>query len=201
MEVVLALGLVNRGALAEVAGVKVVSILDFSDVAFVGQAREFAFKAHDGQMYGSTPYSEHLEETVQVLVTTLPDCPPELLAAAYLHDVLEDTFLTTDDLHEATSGRVVGLVDACTDGKGQNRRERKERPFELIPKRPDSILVKLADRIANAERCRATGDSRLNMYRKEHSVFIARLNHAPTSPGLSPKPLWERLTNALSNSG
>ena len=46
----------------------------------------------------------------------------------------------------------------------------------MIPKAPDAILVKLADRIANTEASRA-GAKRplLGMYRKEHASFKARL--------------------------
>ena len=53
-------------------------------------AREFATKAHGKQMYGAQPYVAHLDQTVALLVENDPTTAEDIIAAGFLHDVLED---------------------------------------------------------------------------------------------------------------
>lgn len=149
----------------------------------------FARLAHAKQRYGDEPYGVHLESVVRVL-TEEGVVDEEVLAAGWLHDVLEDTPVLLEELVALAGQRVASIVDAVTDGKGTNRRERKLRPYELAPRTPGAILVKLADRIANVE---GTADTRrLRMYREEHVEFRRRLHR----PGEADE-LWARLERAL----
>jgi len=77
-----------------------------------------------------------------------------------------------------TNERVAALVDAVSDGQGANRKERKERPYALIPTVPDAILLKLADRIANLENGYASESNLIAMYTKEQPYFEERLYNA-----------------------
>jgi (p)ppGpp synthase/HD superfamily hydrolase len=139
-------------------------------------ARETAREAHGGQKYGDEPYEVHLDAVVEVLRRF--GCEDsEILMAGYLHDTLEDTHLIKDLLINRFGLRVAELVDACTDGIGRNRKERKERPYRLIPQVPGALTVKLADRIANIESAAHTNPGLLKMYRKEQAVFVKRLYH------------------------
>lgn len=65
-------------------------------------ARALAFRAHVGQTRkdGRTPYVEHLKAVASTILTQYP-FEPELAAAAWLHDVLEDTTMTAKDLADA----------------------------------------------------------------------------------------------------
>ena len=201
MRVVQGVALVDRGGVPSLNGtLPAKAVLPFADIAVVGRARQIAIKAHGTQQYGAAGlYSAtHLPAVVDV-IAEMTDYEPGLMAAAWLHDSLEDTPETTDTLREqGVPGDVVGLVDACTDGEGRNRRERKERPFQLIPTVTNSVLIKLADRIANTEAARRDGkDDLIGMYRKEHDEFAGRLNGAPVSHGLDAAPFWARLSRAL----
>jgi orotate phosphoribosyltransferase len=201
--------LVDRGGIAKIRGILELSqsdaygVLNFSDISLVGRSRLLAIKAHGSQIYGDnaslTPYSTHLSVTVDILAEMLP-YNPFLLAAGWLHDCLEDTEETAETLSsKGIPGVVVSLVDACTDGEGKNRRERKERPFRMIPSVTNAILIKLADRIANTENAQKLGkDDLLNMYRKENPDFHERLKNSAVSPSYNAQPFWDRLAEALS---
>jgi len=155
------------------------------------RAREYAVEAHRGQQYGTKPYHVHLDAVVEVL-RRFGHRDLETLAAGYLHDVLEDTETEFHALSREFGEVVAALVDACTDGAGANRAERKERPYRLIPKTPGALLVKLADRIANVEASRESGSRLLSMYRKEHPEFERRLR-GPSAA----EPMWAHLGSIL----
>jgi (p)ppGpp synthase/HD superfamily hydrolase len=168
--------------------------------AICALARGLAIAAHAGQRYGDQPYTMHLLAVRDVLLELAPD-RFDLLAAAWLHDVLEDTVETKQSLlDKGIPIYVVQLVDACTDGPGRIRAIRKQRPFALIPQTTDSVLVKLADRIANTENAAREGKAGLlEMYRGEHDVFRRHLRVAPAT--INAGPLWERLERVLGTDG
>ncbi len=143
--------------------------MSFSD------AWNFAIEAHGDQRYGDGPYSDHLAQVHDLLVTAAARAgvplEPELPIAAILHDVLEDTKVTQGQLIEKFGGRVATLVWAVTKDQGRNRREKNERCLPRIPTVPGAILIKLPDIICNVENCWATRDSRLFMYHGEYSFF------------------------------
>jgi len=179
--------------------VEATAVFPFADVAMVGRARQIAIKAHGDQKYGEWPYSSHLEATANVLAEFL-SYSPELLAAAWLHDTPEDTSETLASLEaQAVSGGVLRLVDACTDGPGKNRKERKQRPLDLIPNVQNSVLLKLGDRIANVRAALHDESKRglLDMYRKEQAEFYRALKNAPTSLEFDAAPLWQHLSQLL----
>ncbi len=145
-------------------------------------AKEGAVRAHASQRYGVDPYRVHLEAAVKVL-GRFGITDEAVLAAGWLHDVLEDPELSPVELahelgkHSAEQvAATIAIVDACTDGDGSNRKERKARVYRLIPRTKDAILVKLADRIANVEACvAASGTKKLAMYRAEQPTFQDQL--------------------------
>lgn len=173
-----------------------------SGTGLVERAKAFAAEAHAWQKYGDAPYTVHTESVAGILIELLARSQPdrlivqELIAAAYLHDVLEDTEVTREELVVAFGDAVTLLVDAVTDGSGQTRKERKERPYTLIPMVRWSLLIKLADRIANVESAKVTGkEDRLRMYREEHPEFQRRLRGAVRSVG--DRMLFDRLDHLL----
>lgn len=158
----------------------------------VETARSMATKAHATQRYGDLPYTVHLGDVVEVLRRFELADDVELIAAAWLHDAVEDTELTVPQVRAVLGERVASLVDAVTDGPGANRRERKARPYTMIPKTPGAIAVKLADRIANVESARRSRPRLLAMYRKEHSTFREKLYR----PGQA-DVLWDHLDRII----
>ena len=145
--------------------------------------------AHAGQVYGDndTPYVDHLASVVDILGAFTDD--DELHAAGWLHDVVEDTPITTSDIADACGSRVSNLVWACS-GVGWNREARNAAIHEKITAYPPAAIVKLADRIANVEP--STSDSRFRaMYLAENEAFEALVRqHVPPA-------MWERLEKAF----
>jgi (p)ppGpp synthase/HD superfamily hydrolase len=166
------------------------------------KARAFAEKAHGDQKYGKQPYMVHVDAVAGVLLQRFqgPEADKEeiqeLIAAAYLHDTLEDTDTTREDLVREFGDAVAMLVDAVTDGKGKNRKERKQRPYKLIPMVRWSLFLKLADRVANVEAAKAEGrEDLVAMYRKEQPEFQFRLLDSANSIG--EQALFSRLNRLL----
>lgn len=133
------------------------------------RAMQVACKAHEGQRYGDLPYRFHLQEVVSSLPESASD---EIVAAAWLHDAVEDTDLTLDEVRDTFGGHVARIVDFVTDSPGENRRERKRKTNERLMRAPvEARTVKLADRIANMK-ASIENPGLAKMYRREFPDFI-----------------------------
>lgn len=132
----------------------------------VRTAMNMARRAHYGQRYGEQPYIEHCLQVAALC----EGADPEVTAAAWLHDSVEDASVDVDDIADAVSPRVGALVWACT-GVGQNRRARNAEIERKLLAEPAAVGVKLADRFVNVSTCWETRDTRLFMYRQEHDDF------------------------------
>lgn len=118
-----------------------------------------------------------------------------LLAAAWLHDVIEDTETTKDEVAALFGNEIATIVFCVTDGEGVSRSERKKEVYQKIIANQKAIQVKLADRIANVEACFLNGHKKFNMYQTEHSTFIDTLApHTHTTLG---KDLIEYLNTLI----
>jgi (p)ppGpp synthase/HD superfamily hydrolase len=130
-------------------------ILD-SDIHVYLAAVKLGTEAHATRRYGDSPYTVHLAH-VENTLTRFGFTDPYLLAAAWLHDAVEDkTGVTLDDINIKAGLTVALLVEAVTDGEGQNREDRKVESYRRMRGRAEAIPLKLADRIANVEACYLT---------------------------------------------
>lgn len=129
------------------------------DVALVRRAYQRAAAAHRGQVrISKEPYVTHSLEVGITLASVGLD--PVTVAAGLLHDVLEDTEVTREQLTDEFGGEIVSLVDAVTKISTISRAE-KDVPLEieqaqnirkmLVATAQDIrvILIKLADRLHN----------------------------------------------------
>jgi guanosine-3',5'-bis(diphosphate) 3'-pyrophosphohydrolase len=98
----------------------------------------------------ATPYINHPITVARTLATVGEVDDIEVLQAALLHDTVEDTKTTPEEL-EATFGRGVrDLVMEVTDDKNLKKQERKRRQIEKAPHlSPRAKMIKIADKIAN----------------------------------------------------
>jgi len=150
-------------------------------VARLHQAVTFAADHHGDQRRPTgAPYLEHLLEALEVLVRGAGVTDPEVLCAAVLHDVVEDTDRTVDDLSAIFGLRIAGLVDWVTipePGPGQDEASVKEDYLRGLRHAPrDAILVKLADRASNAQTLQNLPEARRRVYYAqtvEHIVPLA----------------------------
>ena len=108
------------------------------------------------------PYINHPLEVAAVLAAAgVTDA--EVLAAALLHDTLEDTATTAAELAAHFGPRVRRIVEQCTDDKTQPYLERKRGQIAHAPLLPDDAkCVKLADKIANMRSMLVPGGSPWN---------------------------------------
>lgn len=128
-----------------------------------------------GQTYGLDPYVKHLRDVYDVLLR-FDVTDRNMLTAAFLHDILEDTEVSHQTLVDLFGIAVVDLVWAVTDEPGASRKARKEATYPKIRSEPGAVQLKLADRIANIENSLRTGEMRMfRMYRKEHLDFTKAL--------------------------
>jgi guanosine-3',5'-bis(diphosphate) 3'-pyrophosphohydrolase len=128
-------------------------------VAQLDRAVAFAIDYHGDQRRPTgTPYLEHLLEALEVLVRGAGVADPEVLSAAVLHDVVEDTPCTPADLAAAFGSRVAELVAWVTipqAGPGADKAAVKEAYLRRLRDAPhDAVLVKLADRASNVQTLR-----------------------------------------------
>lgn len=143
----------------------------------VAFARVFASALHadKGQVYDGKPYQIHLEAVVDVLLR-FDHIDKNLLAAGYLHDVVEDTGVDLLTIEMLFGGKVKNLVSALTDEPGENRKIRKAATYPKIKATEGALIIKLADRIANVEHGITTQNIRMQkMYKKEYDEFSNNL--------------------------
>jgi guanosine-3',5'-bis(diphosphate) 3'-pyrophosphohydrolase len=120
-------------------------------------ALDFAEKAHAGQMRRSgDPYILHPCQVARILVEELDIKNPEILAAALLHDTIEDVKeITIDKISELFGNNVATMVDGCTkiihySGDKQTFYKLVHRKiFSGAASRLEVMLIKLADRLHN----------------------------------------------------
>lgn len=137
------------------------------------QAKAYATLHHvirNGQMYGDLPYTHHLEAVERVLreYDGGQETDPDLLTAAWLHDIIEDTDVKLRDVAERFGDEVARLVFAVTTEKGESRKVKNAITYPKIREAGvKAVRLKLADRIANTR----GGGGSLSMYIKEYPEF------------------------------
>ncbi len=121
-------------------------------LALVLKATQFAALKHRDQRrkdHAASPYIIH-PVTVANNLTQAGVTDPEVIAAALLHDTLEDTETTQAELVEAFGKRVASMVQELADDKTLPKQERKRLQVEHAPHlSPGAALVKICDKIAN----------------------------------------------------
>ncbi len=125
------------------------------DVDLIERAYAFARRAHEGQVRKSGgPYVEHTEEAALILADLRLDTAT--VAAALLHDVLEETDATLDELSEAFGEEIASLVDGVTkiaDLRFESREREQAENFRKmllsVVRDVRVLLIKLGDRLHN----------------------------------------------------
>ena len=116
------------------------------------RAAAFAAEKHRNQRrkdVEASPYINHPVQVAHILVQeNIED--PEVLAAALLHDTIEDTNTSLEELEIVFGYEIAGIVNECTDNKTLTKLERKQAQIDHAAHiSRKAKLVKLADKIAN----------------------------------------------------
>ncbi len=122
-------------------------------IRLVSEAADLAARRHNGlarQGRGNEPYINHLAEVANLLALVTDGAAAELVAAGWLHDTVEDTETTRDELVQKFGARVADLVVEVTDDMSLPKRERRQRQIEdARHKSAGAKLIKIADKISN----------------------------------------------------
>jgi (p)ppGpp synthase/HD superfamily hydrolase len=164
----------------------------------VTRAKYYAELAHAGQTYNDeVPYSVHLGQVIDVLRRFGVE-DDDVYCAAWLHDSIEDTRISYNDIRERFGENVAELVFAVTNERGRNRKERNQKTYPKIFRAgEDALILKLADRIANVEYGLSDGTGKSDMYRKEFQDFSDNLGPAVPKEGIA-RNMWTHLQRLLS---
>ena len=126
------------------------------DTELLDRAIIFAVKAHAGteRRGKGFPYIVHPMEAMEIVATITPD--QELLAAAALHDVVEDTEISADEIRREFGDRIAALVVAESDvfeegvSEEDSWHARKQAAMDRLAAAPrDAKIVAMGDKLSN----------------------------------------------------
>jgi len=99
-----------------------------------------------------------------------------VLAACYLHDVIEDCRINYNEIKKEFGEQVAELVYALTNEKGRTRKDRANlKYYQGIKNVEYATFVKLCDRIANIEYSKKQKSTMFEKYKKENKFFNEQL--------------------------
>ncbi len=144
----------------------------------VDRARIFATAAHAavGQLrkWTNEPYIVHPAEVAAIVASRPHD--PEMVAAAWLHDVVEDTRVTVTDIHREFGPVVASYVHWLTNPSKKedgNRTTRKAIDREFLRNAPAEVkTVKLADLISNCSSVMQHNEEFAKVYLEEKRLML-----------------------------
>lgn len=156
---------------------------DRLDIALIDRALRYSAAAHRGQKRMSgEDFVEHSIAVASILAGLLVDTTS--ICAALLHDVVEDSDITTDDIAREFGPEVAGLVDGLTKISSLSFRSSVEEQSEnyrklllSVAKDARVIIIKLADRLHNMRTLEHLQQARRDRIATETREIYAPLAH------------------------
>jgi guanosine-3',5'-bis(diphosphate) 3'-pyrophosphohydrolase len=118
-------------------------------------ALQFSAEKHKDQRRkgaSAAPYINHLIQVAEILWTVGKVRDVTLLVGSILHDTIEDTDTTPEEIRSKFGEDVLALVLEVTDDRSLPQKQRKQLQVETAPyKTPNAKLLKIADKISNVQ--------------------------------------------------
>ncbi|KJD36529.1 phosphohydrolase [Tamlana sedimentorum] len=151
-------------------------------VSILDKTKDYAIKKHKSvnQKYDNHDYDYHLNmvfETAQKFIESVETNEREnVLAACWVHDIIEDTRETYNGVKKVTNQTISDLAYALTNEKGRTRAERaNDKYYKGIRETKNASFIKFCDRIANVTYSKNYGSSMFEQYKKEHETFVSKI--------------------------
>lgn len=164
----------------------------------VNKAAEFARAAHESidqrRKYSNQPYIVHPQAVAEIVASITDD--EVMVAAAWLHDVVEDTPVTIEEIAEEFGTEVAGLVSDLTNPSTKSDGNRKQRKAidraHTAEADPRAKTIKLADLIHNLPDIASSdpGFARVYVSEKELQLLVLTEGHPE---------LYERAAEVVEN--
>lgn len=159
--------------------------LQLDSVNVVHKAQVYAMAAHAAvgqkRKYTNEPYIVHPAEVASI-VARVPGSTPDMVAAAWLHDVIEDTGCTVTDVHMGFGTDITTLVNWVTDvskPEDGNRATRKRIDREHLAQAPaEAQTVKVCDLLSNTKSIVAHDPEFARVYLAEKRELLEVLTRA-----------------------
>ena len=150
------------------------------DLVLVTRVVDFAAFKHRGQRRkgaAGEPYFNHLAEVASLVAKATEGRDPLAVLGALLHDTIEDTPTTEDELEAEFGADVARLVAEVTDDKRLPKAERKRLQVETAPRKSDRAkLIKIADKTSNLRGIANSPPTDWDLARKqEYFAWAARV--------------------------
>lgn len=133
----------------------------------------FARKKHAGQYddNGESYFESHIWQVYRIISEVTND--EDVICAAFLHDTIEDTNTTYEELVNEFSKRVADLVMEVTH---EGKKDQHGYYFPRL-KSKEAILIKFADRLSNLSRMQSWDEKRQNQYLKRSKFWKDAIDH------------------------
>lgn len=160
-------------------------------------AAMFAAEKHAAQKRkgeAAEPYVNHLIEVAQLVASSSEQLDTELVMAGLLHDTLEDTDTTREELEQEFGSDIAALVAEMTDDKTLPKDVRKQLQVQNAPhKSVRAQVIKLADKISNLRSLLSSPPATWNAERKrEYFTWARRVVNALSAPNPILKAEFDR---------
>ncbi|MCR4327763.1 MAG: HD domain-containing protein [Nanoarchaeota archaeon] len=156
------------------------NFIENSKKMVIEKAREFAKEKHKGQTrkFAGEPYFSHLENVSKIVKECAPkESKEEMIAIAFLHDILENTPTTEEELEKNFGKKIASIVRELTTDKIESEKIGKG---EYLAKKlsnnrkvsDNTLLIKLADRLDNVSDLHNGKNDFVKAYAKETKHII-----------------------------
>ncbi|MEO1032649.1 MAG: phosphohydrolase [Bacteroidota bacterium] len=151
-------------------------------MSILDTTKAYAIRKHKSvnQKYDGYDYDFHLNMVFEIAQKFIHLIPPKeqenVLAACWVHDIIEDARETYNDVRKATNETIAELAYALTNEKGRNRMERaNDKYYKGIRDTKNASFIKFCDRIANVMHSKYKGSRMFDVYRQENAHFVSKI--------------------------